>query len=876
MAIIDRRGATVGAADPPAATTPNPDLAIKTACRAATTGNITLSGLQTIDGIAVAGGDRVLVWKQTDATQNGLYTASTGNWTRTIDAANNSQWADGVQVLVNLGALYGQTDFACTTADPITLGSSAISFAAVANASAGIGSYTVGDLFYASSATQLSRLAAVAIGAVLVSKGAGVAPAWSSSPTLAGRLSFTGAPVFDLSSNTYAVASIITFNSASQAVGAAKALGGYVVGQSNGSALSFTVGAGSNVAPFSSNVTNAAGSDANSVVYGAAFTSANAGPGVAKAVHAAAVGIGTSNGILISVNAQIQPVATQGYTAALFSSLTSSGINNIALGLGIESSGDQYQYGIGGGIVAPLPIGTAFIACRMGTASSAGAQFLRLLDNAGNNIFFVDKAGALQSGLAGTQAGSLAIAGASSGTISILSQAAAGTYNFNLPIAAGSAGQPLLSGGGGAAAQTYGTLGIAAGGTGGTTVAAARAGLAIDQRSTFSNAGYTVVSTDYLVAQTGILSAARTVTLPAASTFNAGRRLLVIDESGTATATNTISLAPNGTNKINGSNTTQVAINAAFGYIEIESDGVANWTSLRVSIGSPLEVAGILPTANGGTGLGSTTINQLLYSSASNVIAGLATANNGALVTSAGGVPSISSTLPNAVQDNITRLGTIALGAGTYAVDVNGQVRFRNVGALGAGFWLDSTTASARIFFGQDAGVDDFFRIFGVAASNNVLGLNTSTGNMTLANSILVGSAAYNTAAAAAIDVRGNLALHNAGVSLTNGLNSNIAPPTFTTGIAGQSTRASYIRISGPTGAFSVGGFTGGVDGYVICLFNAVAQTMTIVNEDASSTAANRITTLTGGNVVLRTTATSFATLIYDSTTSRWILVATN
>lgn len=54
-----------------------------------------------------------------------------------------------------------------------------------------------------------------------------------------------------------------------------------------------------------------------------------------------------------------------------------------------------------------------------------------------------------------------------------------------------------------------------------------------------------------------------------------------------------------------------------------------------------------------------TTINQLLFSSAANTVGGLATANNGILITSAGGIPSISSTIPNATQDNITRLGTI-------------------------------------------------------------------------------------------------------------------------------------------------------------------------------------------------------------------------
>src|SRR6266849_3554481 len=108
MATIDIRGATVSAADPPIATNPNPDLAIKAPARAATTGSsITLSGLQTIDGVALTAGDRVLVKDQTDATTNGLYNPSTGNWTRTIDGNNNSQWTTGTQINVTTGVLNG-------------------------------------------------------------------------------------------------------------------------------------------------------------------------------------------------------------------------------------------------------------------------------------------------------------------------------------------------------------------------------------------------------------------------------------------------------------------------------------------------------------------------------------------------------------------------------------------------------------------------------------------------------------------------------------------------------------------------------------------------------------------------------------------------
>ena len=58
------------------------------------------------------------------------------------------------------------------------------------------------------------------------------------------------------------------------------------------------------------------------------------------------------------------------------------------------------------------------------------------------------------------------------------------------------------------------------------------------------------------------------------------------------------------------------------------------------------------------------TANQLLYGSASNTVSGLASGNNSTLVTNGTGVPSFSSTLPTAVQTNISSLGTI--GTGTW------------------------------------------------------------------------------------------------------------------------------------------------------------------------------------------------------------------
>jgi hypothetical protein len=65
--------------------------------------------------------------------------------------------------------------------------------------------------------------------------------------------------------------------------------------------------------------------------------------------------------------------------------------------------------------------------------------------------------------------GGIDLLGGGSGTVSIRPQAAAGTYNYNLPTTAGTAGQPQLSGGGGSNPMTFGTLSVGGGGTGGTS-----------------------------------------------------------------------------------------------------------------------------------------------------------------------------------------------------------------------------------------------------------------------------------------------------------------------------------------------------------------------------------------------------------------------
>src|SRR5690606_14749599 len=75
----------------------------KASVRAATTGNLTLSGTQTVDGVALVAGDRVLVKDQTSAAQNGIYVVAVGSWARSSDANDSFEVTGGMTVPVEDG-----------------------------------------------------------------------------------------------------------------------------------------------------------------------------------------------------------------------------------------------------------------------------------------------------------------------------------------------------------------------------------------------------------------------------------------------------------------------------------------------------------------------------------------------------------------------------------------------------------------------------------------------------------------------------------------------------------------------------------------------------------------------------------------------------
>lgn len=140
------------------------DRAIKEPCRVATTGNITLSGLQTIDGVALSAGDRVLVKAQTSAVDNGVYVAASGAWSRATDFDSAGEVVGGTQVLVTSGTTQASNVYRVAGDGAMTIGTSAIVFTSLRE----IVTVTDYGTDVAAFRSALARLAALGGGVLLI------------------------------------------------------------------------------------------------------------------------------------------------------------------------------------------------------------------------------------------------------------------------------------------------------------------------------------------------------------------------------------------------------------------------------------------------------------------------------------------------------------------------------------------------------------------------------------------------------------------------------------------------------------------------------------------------------------------------------------
>jgi Major tropism determinant N-terminal domain len=296
-----------------------------------------------------------------------------------------------------------------------------------------------------------------------------------------------------------------------------------------------------------------------------------------------------------------------------------------------------------------------------------------------------------------------------------------------------------------------------------------------NQRTPVSDAAYSALVTDRLVAYTA-LTAARVVSLPAAASYPPGQALTVADESGACSATDTITLSPSGSDTINGA--TSAAISTAYGYVALESNGSNAWTIIDQSTFTAGSTAGSIGYT-GSVGIGTNAPAALLH------VVGAPGAPKDAYFDAYGGV---------SVTQWRSAGGTIGAPAALATGALIGNFGF--VGYNGSGF---STTASAAIkvtavetFSPTACGAKiDFFVVqpgttgqidaltiqsTNVSVNESTASTSPTTGALTVAGGVGVAGALN---AGGPVGFGGNLTVSGGDVMIGN--NTPTAPLTITT-----------------------------------------------------------------------------------------------
>lgn len=92
-----------------------------------TVSNITLSGTQTIDGVALSVDERVALNAQTAPAQNGIWIVKSGSWVRPSDFVTGTV-TSGAYFFVESGTAHANSGWILTTTGTITIGTTALSF----------------------------------------------------------------------------------------------------------------------------------------------------------------------------------------------------------------------------------------------------------------------------------------------------------------------------------------------------------------------------------------------------------------------------------------------------------------------------------------------------------------------------------------------------------------------------------------------------------------------------------------------------------------------------------------------------------------------------------------------------------------------------
>lgn len=236
-----------------------------------------------------------------------------------------------------------------------------------------------------------------------------------------------------------------------------------------------------------------------------------------------------------------------------------------------------------------------------------------------------------------------------------------------------------------------------------TTAYVDRGGAAMIARTQVNDAAYAILPGDRTVAVIA-LTAARTLTLPAASAYPQGATLTVIDESGACSAKNTVTLAQAGTaDAVNGG--AGVVIAAPYGYVALQSNGSNKWTVVDAAATTLLSFRNRLINGN-------LAVNQRGASGAS----GSYPAGTYTLDRWKAGANGVTLSFSTAANGDVT----VSISSGTLLQVIEGPVCLPEGGAYVLSW---SGTAAGRVYQGQASGS---YGAGPVAAAGLAAGTNTT------------------------------------------------------------------------------------------------------------------------------------------------------
>jgi hypothetical protein len=201
-------------------------------------------------------------------------------------------------------------------------------------------------------------------------------------------------------------------------------------------------------------------------------------------------------------------------------------------------------------------------------------------------------------------------------------------------------------------------------------------------------------------------------------------------------------------------------------------------------------------------------------------------------------------------------------------------------GTLSAGNVSASGFISASNFSGNSSGTNSGDQT--ITLTGNVTGSGTGSFATTIAasavtNSMLSGSITASKLVGTDISTVGTITsgTWNAGSVTTSAVSaSTMSTPrtdvASTTTMNNLTSASGFVKITGNAN-FTINGIAAGVDGQHLWIYNVTTKRMTISNEDGAASSYNRVTTMTGSS--LQTSGNGTAELIYDSGSSRWILL---